>query len=99
MKNNRSVALLFFAVCALALISIHVWGQSSAQTKPIVNTDSQGLGAHGYDPVAFFTQGKAIKGDRHWQSTYGGATYYFQSSADRDEFDQAPGKYAPQYGG
>jgi YHS domain-containing protein len=58
-----------------------------------------GVGAHSYDPVAFFTQGKAIKGDPRWQSSYGGATYYFQSSADRDDFNRAPAKYAPQYGG
>ena len=34
-----------------------------------------------------------------WQSTHGGATYYFQSSADRDQFNQGPAKYEPQYGG
>lgn len=34
-----------------------------------------------------------------WQSAYGGAIYYFQSSEDKDIFDKEPAKYAPQYGG
>jgi YHS domain-containing protein len=99
MKINRRPLLVLLGVSALALSSVVVWGQSSAQTKTLVNIDSRGVGAHGYDPVAFFTEGKAVKGDSQWQSTYGGAVYYFQSSADRDVFDKEPAKYAPQYGG
>jgi len=99
MKINRWLSLVLLGISALALSSVVVRGQSSAQTKALVNIDSQGVGAHGYDPVAFFTEGKAEKGDSQWQSTYGGATYYFQSNSNREMFDKDPGKYAPQYGG
>ena len=99
MKNNRRVALVLFGTCAIALCPVIVRCQSSAQTKTPVNVDSQGIGAHGYDPVAFFTEGNANNGDPQWQSTYGGATYYFQSRSNRDMFDKDPHKYAPQYGG
>jgi YHS domain-containing protein len=95
MRNTRSVVLLALGLCVLALSPVIVWGQSSAQTKSLENIP----GTHGYDPVAFFTQGKAIKGDPQWQSTHDGVTYYFQSKADRDVFNQDPAKYAPQYGG
>jgi len=99
MKTNGLRSLVLLGISALALSSVVVRGQSSAQAKTLVNIDSQGVGAHGYDPVAFFTEGKAVKGAPHWQSNYGGAIYYFQSSANRDVFDKKPAKYAPQYGG
>ena len=95
MRNTRSVMLVAMGICALVLSPIVVWGQSSPGTESLVNIP----GTHGYDPVAFFTQGKAVKGDPQWQSTHGGAIYYFQSSANRDVFNQDPAKYAPQYGG
>jgi len=53
----------------------------------------------GYDPVAYFTEGKPIEGsDRfthHWQ----GATWHFASAENRDSFAADPERYAPQYGG
>ena len=99
MQSNRTVSLLLLGIGVFAVSSVIVQGQSSTQSKSIVNIDSQGIGAHGYDPVAFFTEKTANKGDSQWQSTYGGATYYFQSNSNREMFDKDPGKYAPQYGG
>jgi YHS domain-containing protein len=101
MKSSKRVSLVLLGICMLFLSAAVAWGQSSAQnkSKSLVNVDAQGVGAHGYDPIAFFKEGKAVKGDAQWQSTYGGAIYYFQSSADRDLFDKEPAKYAPQYGG
>lgn len=98
MRGTRCVTLMVMGICVFVLGS-NVVPASSAQRKFPVNIDAQGVGAHGYDLVAFFTRGKAIKGDPQWQSTFGGATYYFQSSGDREEFERAPAKYAPQYGG
>ena len=66
---------------------------------PKVNVDQNGVILKGYDPVAYFKQNKAVKGDPKYSSSYGGATYYFASSADKSEFDKSPTKYAPQYGG
>jgi YHS domain-containing protein len=53
----------------------------------------------GYDVVAYFKQGKPVKGNPAIQSTYQGATYLFASAADKADFDNDPAKYAPQYGG
>jgi YHS domain-containing protein len=53
----------------------------------------------GYDPVAYFRQGKAVKGNPSLISTYHGATYLFASKADKAEFDKNPAKFEPQYGG
>jgi len=53
----------------------------------------------GYDPVAYFKQGKAVRGKRFIWSTYNGVTYFFVSKADKTEFDRNPKKFEPQYGG
>ena len=53
----------------------------------------------GYDPVAYFKQGKAVRGKPSIRSTYDGVTYFFASKADKADFDKSPEKFKPQYGG
>ena len=64
-----------------------------------VNVDSQGIILKGYDVVAYFKQGKPVKGNPAIESAYQGATFLFTSSADKADFDKDPAKYTPQYGG
>jgi len=53
----------------------------------------------GYDTVAYFTEGKALKGTEDFTSSWHGMTWFFQSMEHRDLFTATPGKYAPQYDG
>jgi YHS domain-containing protein len=53
----------------------------------------------GYDPVAYFREGKAVRGDTSLHSTWNGATWYFSSRANQDAFNSNPAEFAPQYGG
>jgi YHS domain-containing protein len=64
-----------------------------------VNVDSKGVIFKGYDAVAYFTQGKPVKGNPEINSSYQGATYLFSSTANKAAFDKNPASYAPQYGG
>jgi YHS domain-containing protein len=73
--------------------------QSESSETATVNVDSKGVILRGYDAVAFFKQGKPVKGNPGIESTYQGATYLFASTADRSDFDKDPAKYVPQYGG
>jgi YHS domain-containing protein len=66
---------------------------------PKVNVDQNGVILKGYDPVGYFKEHRAVKGDPKFSSTYRGAIYYFASAADKSAFDKSPAKYAPQYGG
>ena len=63
------------------------------------NVDSSSLALKGYDPVAYFTEGKPVQGKREFTAHHQGATYRFASAANRDAFLAGPAKYAPQYGG
>jgi YHS domain-containing protein len=71
----------------------------AGKKRPLVNVDKNGVILKGYDPVAYFKQRRAVKGNPQYSSKYGGATYYFASGQDKSEFDKAPAQYAPQYGG
>lgn len=65
----------------------------------VVNIDKNGLALQGYDPVAYFTAGKPVKGSPEFTGSYNGGTYQFVSAEHRDMFNQSPAKYAPQFGG
>jgi len=71
--------------------------KTAASTK--LNVDSQGIILKGFDVVAYFKEGKPVKGNSTITSSYGGATYLFASTANKAEFDKNPDKYAPKYGG
>ena len=58
-----------------------------------------GMAIKGYDPVAYFVEQKAVKGDDAFRADYRGSSFRFTSAANRDTFLAAPEKYAPQYGG
>ena len=64
-----------------------------------VNVDSKGVILKGYDVVAYFKQGRPLKGNPAIESTYQGVTYLFASAANKADFDKDPAKYVPQYGG
>jgi YHS domain-containing protein len=53
----------------------------------------------GYDPVAYFTESKAVKGSPEFSQRWLGATWHFASAKHRDAFTSEPIRYAPQYGG
>ena len=63
-----------------------------------VNTSFAGLAIDGYDPVAYFTLSKPVKGTREFTFEFEGATYRFASAEHREQFAKAPAKYVPQYG-
>lgn len=53
----------------------------------------------GYDPVAYFTQGRPVRGRHAIAAAHEGRTYYFSSPENRAAFAAAPARYEPQYGG
>lgn len=69
------------------------------ERKFLVNVDKDGLILEGYDPVAYFAENKAVKGNPQFTARVDGATYYFSSEANQNAFKDNPEKYKPQYGG
>lgn len=53
----------------------------------------------GYDAVAYFKDGKPVKGSKKFQTEWNGATWRFASQDNLDAFTAQPAAFAPQYGG
>jgi enamine deaminase RidA (YjgF/YER057c/UK114 family) len=62
-------------------------------------TEDARLAISGYDPVAYFTEGKPVPGRSEFEYTWHNARWQFASLAHRDMFAGNPDRYAPQYDG
>lgn len=91
LRNLRRIAVSLLLGLALAL------GAAAAETHP-VNTSS-GLAVHGYDTVAYFTEGRAVPGKEEISTVHDGVTYLFSSAANKEKFEEDPGRFVPQFGG
>lgn len=56
-------------------------------------------GIGGYDPVAYFTDSKAMRGSGYHVSVVDGVTYAFVNAEHKKLFEGNPQKYLPAYGG
>lgn len=70
-----------------------------AKTEPVYTGLLDNVAVSGYDPVAYFTVGKPVKGDAKFKMTYKGAEFRFASAENLAKFKANPAAYAPQYGG
>ena len=86
----------------MAMISLLAYTSLSAQTAEVrvkqFNVE-KGIALQEYDPVAYFTVKKALKGRREFAYTHQGVTYYFFSQDNKYLFMKNPASYEPQYGG
>jgi hypothetical protein len=95
-KQNRArrtgfgVALAILAMTAPAFASL---------TQRVVVDWYSGLAIGGFDPVAFFTDGKPELGSGNFELRYAGVVWRFTNSGNRSEFSLRPDVYMPQYGG
>jgi YHS domain-containing protein len=89
-----------FSSCSTALICFWVFIllACSAPIAPI-NVDADGAALKGYDPVAYFTLGHPVKGQKKYQYEWNNANWLFASSEHLTLFQENPSTYAPQYGG
>jgi YHS domain-containing protein len=91
------ITALGLSGCAPLLTQNPGQGWSPANVK-----DSAGaprLLLDGHDVVAYFTESKHVKGSAEHAAVYKGVTLYFASAANKTQFNAAPEKFLPQYGG
>jgi len=97
-RTFLGMALVLGTSAAATLIVVKTGsGPATAQSSAVFTKG--GLAVSGYDPVAYFTESKPVKGNPAITLDHGGAKYQFSSDANRDSFRKDPDKYVPQYGG
>lgn len=88
---------MVIAVFITAFIFGNSFAQPALRTKQF-NT-GKSIAIQGYDPVAYFTQNKAVKGNKQFAVSAEGITYYLSTAANKELFLKDYKKYEPQYGG
>ena len=89
---KKSIFLFFVSV-----IAVTGFAQNTLRAKQF-NLE-KGVAIQGYDPVAYFTANKAVKGNKQFAASAEGVLYYFSSADNKELFLKDYKKYEPQYGG
>lgn len=85
---------IFFSIIVSTICLIQsVTAQSSEVFAP------SGIAINGYDPVAFFNEGKPLKGLSQFSCHWKNVKWNFVSQSNLDSFKVAPEKFAPEFGG
>ncbi len=100
-RQRKSLAPLLATVTSAAIIFLALVAPARAagERSAPVNQSSEGVAIEGYDPVAYFTDSKPVKGSPQYTYGWQGAVWHFASAQHRDAFAKSPESYAPQYGG
>jgi YHS domain-containing protein len=83
----------------LVIATLFLFVRPAAAAVDPINKNLFGTALKGRDPVAYFKEGRPVKGKDEFRHDWMGAKWYFASAANRDEFARNPDKYAPQFGG
>lgn len=92
--SNKQIMKKLIILAAVMLIAFFT---ANAQKSEVFV--SSGNAIKGYDPVAFFKEAKAVKGNDSLSYNYKNATWLFASAENLAAFKNNPAMYEPQYGG
>ena len=90
--SRTCLALMTVAVLVAATFAF-------ARQTPAWNGDRTRLAVHGYDVVAYVTDGAAVRGRAEFEYQWQNLVWRFATAAHRDEFSRTPDRFAPQFGG
>ena len=84
---------------ALLTMNFLAFAQVGANATDATGTAVYGVAIKGYDPVAYFTENRAVKGKSEFAYDWNEARWQFSKAENRDLFAANPQKYTPHHGG
>lgn len=96
---SRRTFCTAFLLFALTVAPLAVPSPAAAGQDPIYTGTFSRLAVSGHDPVAYFREGRPVKGSKAFEQQWNGATWRFASEENLKAFRADPVAYAPQYGG
>jgi hypothetical protein len=99
-RNGWRPGLAFIALLAgiAAMAGAEIAAQA-ATTERVVVDRTTGLALGGFDPVAYFTDARALAGQPGFEVSEAGAVWRFRNEGNRAVFLSHPEIYGPQFGG
>jgi YHS domain-containing protein len=98
-RKERRARIAVFAIIVSLFAGLPLGAAAGGITERIVVDRHTGLALGGYDPVAFYTDGKPLPGSPDFELQYGGAVWRFCNFGNRAAFAERPDVYMPQFGG
>jgi len=89
-------------IAAASLAIVATFGAAApayADQAPIYTGVLSRVAVGGYDPVAYFTDGRPVRGAAQFRITHQGYEYRFANAEHLAAFRANPSRYLPQYGG
>lgn len=91
------VRVMLGAVLGFGIVA--PWPLWAATDNQLAVNSETGLAISGFDPVAYFTDGKAIFGRPDLELNVDGVVWRFSNEGNRGAFADRPDVYAPRFGG
>jgi hypothetical protein len=98
MSRNTLYPYRLFILTIAVMLSF-VSNVSAETVIDALDKESFGLAIKGYDTVAYFTEGKAVKGNGQHLFTWNEAIWQFANAEHKELFAANPDKYVPHRGG
>lgn len=92
---RKLLAALAFAIGAMTFAA----APAAAEEAPVYTGLLSNVAVGGYDPVAYFTDGRPVRGTTQFRINHQGYEYRFASAEHLAAFRADPSRYLPQYGG
>ena len=101
-RSLLGIGLLSAGLAGLSLGASPAWlvnPAEAATTERVVVNRLSGLAIEGFDPVAYFADGRPVAGLAAFEASEAGAVWRFRNEGNRASFIAHPDIYAPQFGG
>ena len=98
MNRNSLKPFRLFILVGAFVFAFNSFVYAETALKALDN-DTFGIAISGYDVVAYFTDGKAVKGNEKYSLSWNEAVWYFSNAEHRELFAANPKKYVPHRGG
>src|SRR5262245_11674851 len=103
-NGKLKVAALGLGIALIAILAaqrplLPGFAAHAATTERVVVNRFSGLAIEGFDPVAYFIDGRPVLGSADFEASQAGVVWRFHNEGNRASFVAHPEVYAPQFGG
>ena len=91
--DRKFLVTFFYSIGLLILFNTAGFAGNDQSSKVY------GVAIDGYDPVAYFTESRPVKGNSAYTYTWNEAQWHFSKPEHRELFVANPEKYTPKRGG
>ncbi len=96
----RSSFLLHFPLKGILALCLAVGlGLGELYAFRPISVTKKNVALRGFDTVAYFREGKAVKGSPFYSIEWRGAVWQFSSRSNMHLFEEDPEQFAPEFGG